>query len=70
MEGYLSICLSACFKLGIVGWIWMKFEINIMPLEATPNLYVLIVSMVTMIIIVTVLITIMIVTKIAIVMNY
>jgi uncharacterized membrane protein affecting hemolysin expression len=51
------------FQAGIVGWIWMTFEMNVMPLEAAPNLYVLIVSMVTMIIIVTILTTIMIVTK-------
>jgi hypothetical protein len=70
MEGYLSICLSAHFKLRIVGWILLKFDVNIMPLEATPNLYVLTVLMVTMIIIVTVLTTVMIVTKTALVMNF
>lgn len=48
----------------------MKFDMNVMPLEATPNLYVSTVSMVTMIVIVTVLTTVMIVTKIALVMNF
>jgi hypothetical protein len=57
-------------QLRIVGWIWMKFDMNVMPLEATPNLYVSIVSMVTMVVIVSVLTTIIIVTKIALVMNF